>query len=319
MIMELSKVTDALEGWFGFLKSNIKTIFKKLLSINIQSTVVLIIGMVLSAIALIAGLALGTIGAMAGTFLAIAIFFLSILLSSLVRLAAYKVIDEEHGAKNAVSAFSVAKSAGARVILMWILELIILFVLAVPFLALGLAIWTMATPAFAMPVIELGFILSAIVVGFFLQFSIYELVLGGYGPLDSIKRSYSSVRGNLIESIVMYFIRVALDSLVRVPFLLVLYGAIFFGVVVVAAGSIAAAALNPILSAVAVGIGVIVGALFFFAYLLAYITADDTIMLSLQYSYWKRLAAKAPAAPPIIPPEKMVKLAAKVRSASERK
>ena len=279
-------------------------LFKKLLSINIQSTVVLIIGVVAAALAVIAGFAIGTIGVIIGISLGAIVLIITVLLSSMIRLAAYKTVDEEHGAKNAVSAFSVVRSRAAQVVLLWILQLIILIVLASPFIVLGIAIWTMWKPALATPIIELGFILSGLIVGFFLQFSIYELIIGGKGLLDSVKSSYSSVRGNIIESIIMYCIRVALESLIRVPFILVCYGAVFVGTLVSLAGAIALSALLPVLSVVAIGIGVVVGALLFFAFLLAYITTEDTIMIPLEYSYWKRLASKPPAAPPIIRPSR---------------
>ncbi len=298
--MEMERVSQPLEGWFGFIRANFVELFKKLLRVNLYA----IAALVLAALAIGAGVAVlyfTSWGMVGWALLAIGILLAIILvvIARLFTLALYKVVEEQHGAKQKVGIIGVAKEKAVPAIIYGLIVAAIYAVVLIPFGLVGLGV-TIATGIMVIgPFVQLGLVLVSVLVGFFLQFTLFELVLEDKGPLESMRASFGLAKRNFWETVVLYIIRAVLGWFVSLPFIILL---VIAGVTVVIIGIIGGvtAAMVGGASILAVG-GLVLLVLLAVPFLLAYRTADETVVLPLTYRYWRTIRGdiklgKTPAA-----------------------
>jgi len=296
--MDLDRVSVPLEGWFAFVRENFRELFGKLLRVNIY----VVAAVLLAAVAVLAGVAallytaLGTPG---WVLLALCILVAIILLiaSRLFALASYKVVEEEHGEKRPVDIMGVAVQKAVPAVLYGIALLAIYAVVLIPLGLLGLVL-TIATGTvgFIGPLIQLGIMVASLLVGIFLLFGPFELVLADKGPLESMRASFGLVRRNFWETLVFYVLRAVVNWAVSVPFAIALVILAVIAMLLGVGGIALAAGLHgfaPVLIVIAVVLVVLVLILF----ALAYNSAEETAVLPLTYRYWRTLRGDMKAAP----------------------
>jgi hypothetical protein len=285
--MDLSRVSAPLEGWFGFIRQDFFGLFRKLFVVNLYAMGAVLLGII--AISCTAAVALAVNLGLAGwALIAVAIFLAVILMitARLIRLASYKVIDEEHGAKRRVDILGTAREKAVPAIIYFILRFAIYAVVLIPLglLGTGIAIAT-GSAGIISPLLQLGIWLVSIVVGFFLQFALFELVLAGKGPLECMKSSYGLVKRNFWETVVFYIASAVVAWIVWLPFAIVLVAAIIAAVVILGLGGMALAILGsgPIFVMALIALLALLG----IPFIIAYNAADETACMSLAYRYWR--------------------------------
>jgi len=288
--MDLKTVTDPLEAWFAFIKTDWRYLLKRNLKVVLCSAGAMALGIVLCLLIVFGtyymlGATAGLIGTVAGAI----VLLLAVLAASCIFLASYRIVDDRATERKGVSILGVAKEMAVPYTL-YALMVVLLFALALlPFAALGVLIG-MATKFTFLTVmcIEFGLVLASIVMGFFLQFAIFEVVVARKEPLESIKASISLARKNFFESIIFYIVLTVVKSIVGLPFALVLV-VLIFGFMFLSTGSTILTLVAPALGA---GVSLVAIAIFFLILLLVfvvYFAALYTAMFSLQYKYWKRV------------------------------
>jgi hypothetical protein len=286
--MDLERVSVPLEGWFGFIRADFRELFGKLFRVNLY-----VFGTALLAIVLGCGLLAGAMVMNAGVLslllglLALAILVVLAVVARLFGLATYKVVDEEHGAKQAVDVVGVARQKAVPAILFGLILIAIYAVVLVAFGLIGVVVTIVGGLAVIVPFVQLGVMLTSVLVGFFLQFAPYELVLAHKGPIKCIRASIDLVKRNFWETIVFYILIAAVRWIVSIPFALVLVVAVFVAVALGILGGVTAAAIGGALALIVVGIVLL--AVFLMSYLLAYSTTDQTVLFSLTYRYWRTI------------------------------
>lgn len=117
----------------------------------------------------------------------------------------------------------------------------------------------------------------------FLQFAIFEILIGKNSVITSFKKSYDIVRRNLVETFIFSLLMWGISTAIKIPLIII---AVIVGVIFVIIGVLLASVLNGIILAVAISILVIVGLVF----LIAMTAVIDTVMIPCQYKYWKRIS-----------------------------
>ncbi|MDD5340489.1 MAG: hypothetical protein PHV13_04540 [Candidatus ainarchaeum sp.] len=303
--MDMERVSQPLEGWFGFIRAGFVALFKKLFRVNLYAMA----AMVLAVLAILAGAAaVYFVGGMPGwALLAISILaaIILVVVSRLFGLALYKVVDEEHGAKQKVDIIGVAKQKAVPAIIYGIIMLVIYAIVLIPFGLVGLGLTAVTAVNVLSPFLQLGAWLVSIPLGFFLQFTLFELVLADKGAVESIRGSFGLVKRNFWETVVFSIVRAATGWVVSVPFVFVLVVAIFGAVIIGVAGGIAGAMAGGAWPLLGTG-GIALMVLFLIPFSLVCNSTDEAVLLSMSYRYWKTIrgdiklekkAAKPAAAP----------------------
>ncbi|NYZ76982.1 hypothetical protein H0O02_01560 [Candidatus Micrarchaeota archaeon] len=122
--------------------------------------------------------------------------------------------------------------------------------------------------------------LVAAVVGFFLTFAMYELVIARQGLFPSMSRSISLVKNNFIETLAFLSVLEIITTVIALPLAIVLIIGIF------------ALAMVAIASSGMLIWIVILGGLPLLALLIALGVLEQTIILPATYIYWKKLQSK---------------------------
>jgi hypothetical protein len=137
-------------------------------------------------------------------------------------------------------------------------------------------------------------VLIILIIAFFLQFSLYEMVIADKGVFECIINSVYLVKRNFIETIVFYIARAAIEWIVEVPFMLVLWGLFAVGLLVLGgSGILIGMAMAGASTAILVAT-LALGAVFFIGYMILYTTVSETVLLPLVYRYWTTLKSGKP-------------------------
>ncbi len=277
-----------MEKWFGFVLRNFVGVFRGLLKVNIYSWAAMLVGLILAGLFAWVGVGSG-VATIAFFVIAGVVLAISILVSRLFSLAAYKIVHEQHTTKRSVSILDVA-ARKARTFIGYLIVVILLFAIAmVPFGVTAFLASGTTEAAFVIDFVEASAVLIIIIMAFFLQFSLYEMVVADKGVFECIINSVYLVKRNFIETIVFYLVKAAIEWIVEVPFMLLLWGLFAVGLIVLGGSGILigmAMAGAPIaLLAAALAFG----AVFFIGYMILYTTVSESILLPLVYRYWTTL------------------------------
>lgn len=116
----------------------------------------------------------------------------------------------------------------------------------------------------------------------FLQFAIFELLIGRRGVVESFRESIGIMRGYPLETMIFSFALWAVITGISIPFMIV-----FLLLFVLAAG--AGIGISSIAGALAFWPLLIVGGLFFLGLLLVFSVITNAVLYAAQYVYWKQV------------------------------
>jgi len=122
--------------------------------------------------------------------------------------------------------------------------------------------------------------LVSVVIGFFIMFGIYELIIARQGLFPSLLRSINLVKNNFIETVAFVIIKGIINSLLVIPLIILFLLYVFL--LIASASSIPNAAL--LIAAV--------GVLLLFVSLIFFSALSATIFIPLEYIYWKKIREK---------------------------
>jgi len=282
-----------LEKWFGFILRNFVGVFRGLLKVNIYSWAAMLVGFVLAGLFAWAGIGSGAAG-VAFFILAGVVLAISILVSRLFSLAAYKIVHEQHTTKRSVSIPGVAAEKAPTFIGYLVVVILIFGVAMVPFGVTAFLASGTTEAAFVIDFVEASAVLIIVIIAFFLQFSLYEMVIADKGVFECITNSFYLVKRNFIETVVFYLARAAIEWIVEVPFMLVLWGLFAVGLLVFSGSGLLIGMAMAGASIAILAITVVLGAVFFVGYMIIYTTVSETVLLSLVYRYWSTLKSGKP-------------------------
>jgi hypothetical protein len=277
---DLNMVFKSFGEGFGMARGNWKELF-------VENAKIILAGFVLAAVSgtivgLAAALIAGAIfGSVAGVWAGFAVgIFVGLMLYAGMASVAYNVV-EEVGGKKAHGLLGNFKRNLLPVAVYTMIVFVLIYGLGYgPRIALALAgISTSQNVALALAlnIYESG---VSVIIGFLILFAMFELVLKGAGVVQSIGKSFSLVKANLVETLVFYFayglyslaiglvLAFAFGIILGVPFLLGLL----------------------ISSAVSASPGMLVIALlvlFGFAFVVAFLAGSYTAGLPVAYKFWK--------------------------------
>lgn len=295
--MDSKIVLDPISDALGLVKANFFSIYKKMVILEIVAMSMVIIACVIGIVPfLLVFISFNSVltnwMAVAGIILfAIIGILVGAFSSSVVESVTYNVAEDSFNKKETVMLDKVKENAWP-VIKYNILMFLISFVLMLPFvviyfvLALGSFSITGSTSIIS-TLLELLFrgavaVISAIL-HLFLQFTIFEVVIGKNGVINSFKKSYEMVRKNLIETFVFSLLVWGIGTVIKLPLIII---AIVIGIIFVIIGALLASVLQGIALALVISILVIVGLVL----IVAITAAVDTVVIPCQYQYWKRIS-----------------------------
>ena len=295
--MRLELVTGPLEAWFSFLRPNGIDLFKKLLVVNLYFYATVFAGLIIGGALAWLGVTAAGPGSLPLFVLAGVIFVFSFFIAQLLWLASFKVVEEQYGSKRKVSVLGVASENALNFFVFCFVTLLAFCICLLPFLAVGIVLSGVAVVAWGDlfhaidRIIDFGsaaIALVAIVFSFFLQFSLYEMVLERKGPLECIRESFSLVRKNFWETVIFYFVKTGVSYLVSLPFTiaLVIVAAIF--IFIALSVSLGGLLFSPGLS-VLLFVFIILGLVGYVIWEILSSAADDTAIISLEYKYWRTI------------------------------
>lgn len=306
--MDMERVTQPLGGWFGFIRTNFAGLFKKLIRVNIYAMAAVLLAIV-SVVAGVAALLFTGKGVLGWVLLAIGILvaIIMVVIARLFRLASYKVVDEEHGAKQKVDIIGVAKQKAVPAIIYSVIVFASYAIVIIPFGLAGFGLTALTAINVVSPFIQFGAWLVSIVLGFFLQFAMFKLVLADKGAVESIKASLGLVKRNFWETVVFYIILAVLGGFVLLPFMILLVIATFAAMIIFLVGGVTAAVVGG--AQVLLLVGIALALLFIIPFSLVLNATNDTVLLPLSYRYWRTIRGdislekrpamqQKPAAPP---------------------
>lgn len=282
-----------MEKWFGFILRNFVGVFRGLLKVNIYSWAAMLVGLILAGLLVWAGVGSGSAG-VAFLVLAAVVLAISILVSGLFALAGYKIVHEQHTTKRSVSIPGVAAEKAPTFIGYLIVVILLFGVAMVPFGVTAFLASGTAEYAFVMNFVETSAVLIIIIMAFFLQFSLYEMVIADKGVFECIINSVYLVKRNFIETIVFYLARAAIEWIVEVPFMLLLWGLFAVGLLVLGGSGLLIGMAMAGASIAILAISVAFGIVFFIGYMILYTTVSETVLLPLVYRYWTTLKSGKP-------------------------
>ncbi|HSB46721.1 MAG TPA: hypothetical protein VLD37_01820 [Candidatus Bilamarchaeum sp.] len=266
---------------FGLLQAEWKRIYLGIIKIELVSITLALIG-VLAAAGILFGLS--WLGVIATIVLAAAVLMPLILVSAMVRLLSYSLVDSIWSRKK-ISLGEKFRENALPVIGFMVVRALISLVIIGPIVALMFVflLGSMASDSAYFLSILLNLVfriaiwVAAAAIALFTQFAVFELLISGNGVLDSFGKSYSIVRRNFYETFIFSFILAILGGLITTPFILLL-------VIIVIVGLFAGIALSG-----AAGVAVIALTLIIcFAIMVAMQAALETVTIPTQYKYWSR-------------------------------
>ncbi|MDD2655196.1 MAG: hypothetical protein PHQ80_00820 [Candidatus ainarchaeum sp.] len=276
----LNLVSKAFGEGFGMARGNWKELF-------VQNVKIIVAGLVLTAVAgmlvgLLAALAGGAIlGSAAGVWAGFALgIFVALMVYAGMASVAYNVVEEVEG-KARHNLLGNFKKNVLPVAVYTIIVMVLIYGIGYgPRLALmlsGANISQNFTLTFALNIYETA---VSVIIGLFIVFAMFELVLKGAGVLQCVGKSFSLVKANLIETIVFYLayciyslvvglvLGVVFAVLCGVPFML---GVMVSGIAGMGQATFVLALL----------------ALFGGAFLVAFLAGTYTAGLPIAYRFWK--------------------------------
>ncbi len=279
-MVNLNLVSNAFKGGFSIITGSWRELFRENMKVILLGLLFALVAALLLGIpsAVAAGMLLGAeAGMWAGALIGI---FAGVLVYSGAISATYNVVDEVAG-KARHSALGNLKRNMLPVVVYTLILLALIYGIGYsPRLVLLLA----GIQNFALNIVlDIYETAVSFVIGFLLLFALFELVVGRAGVLQCMGRSFSLVKGNLLETIVFYVLY-GLYALVAALVLLFVLGIIFILPVLVGAVAVGALGLmaNPVVAMVLVGIVVLLA----LAFVLVYYAASITLTLPVMYRYW---------------------------------
>jgi hypothetical protein len=261
--LELAK--GALVETWGMIRADFWGIYRTILAIEALSigagiagiAAGIVAGYAIAQASVIAGIAVGAVLAAAGVYLATA-----------VRSLNYSFIDAK--CRKARIGFRAAFRENLRPMLWYDIALALVYgIVFAPFIA-AIALSVAASAAGAAPaglliqfMLRIGLAAVSAAVWFFIQFAIFELLLGRAGLAGGFGRSLRIVRGNLLETAAFSIVLWAVESAISIPAIILMAALFIAGLFAYGgAGAAAGTAILAIALAFAVALAVALQALF---------------------------------------------------------
>ncbi len=275
--MDFEIISSTFSEGFNFLTSNLKAVFVKMTKIQLLSYGVL------SMFLLVAGLVIylffapsfrfgliptSTITSIVVAILLALLFIVVMLITSAIRYSGLIYIDGTLAKKSDVPIISTSTSLLFPTLKFSLGYFLLELVIVGPFFAIymfmifgsvgasalsggsgamGVALLSMIGRLF----FQLLYSLVAMVLGFFIQFALYEFFLGNSGVIGSFKKSFSLAKNNFLEVFVFDIAFSLISLMIMIPFVIVLYLFMIFGflvfMVVAMMGNVLVTALVAIL------------------------------------------------------------------------
>jgi len=282
---------DNVKKGFEFTQKNYRKFFNEMLKIIVLSfAVTFALVMILTLLAVgLAGVFSGSAAPMiAGILILIALIFVAAIIGEAIESVVYNAMDK-WGKK--MNIWGQAKK-NLKPIFLYVLAMIVIYgilVILPMMLMLGVSFGSLAYGE-ENPAVMAGFVVgqlgarlyqmvASIIIAFILQFVMFELIVARMGIIDSIRKSFSIVKKNFIPTIVFDIVTwaismaVAVVAIVALLILLLILGLIAF-------------ALYGIAGDTALWI-IALGVLIFIIFILALSALELTVVLPMQYYYWK--------------------------------
>ncbi|MFA5411949.1 MAG: hypothetical protein WC350_01220 [Candidatus Micrarchaeia archaeon] len=281
----LNLVSKSFKEGFGMAKGNWRELF-------VENAKIVLAALVLSAMAgIIVGLpaalaADALLGSGAGLWAGVALgIFAAVLIYSGMESVSYNVVHEVEGKKRH-SLFGNFKRNVLPVAVYTIILLAIIYGIAYgPRFALilsGMDFTQNIALDLALNIYETSI---SIIIGFLTFFALFELVLNNAGVLQSIGKSYSLVKANLVETLVFY-VAYGIYSFVVGLVLGIVFGIIFgvpFLLGAMLLGGISSSALTLVIA-----LAVLLGG----AFIVVFLAGTCTAVLPIVYRFWKLAGEK---------------------------
>ena len=283
--MGLGMIRDAFLKGFRLTSKEWKGIFREFLAVNAFALLIVLFSVIVGGAMIYFGMSGGAeIASVSGAILIIVLF---LLVSSAASSISYNIIEEKiSGMKHDIWGDFVKNllPVSAYTIILWlaigIFAFIPTFVLSllgsggfVSEIALGLAS-------------QAYYYLALFLIGFVLQFSLFELVIAKAAVLQSMGRSVSIVRRTGMETMLFYIIGGIFSTIVQILLSIPALVLIFLPLWVLMNAEAQFSNPNLIFPLI------IFGGLYVFAILVVFMAAKLTITLPINYYYW-RMARKA--------------------------
>lgn len=289
---EIDIAFDNVKKGFEFTQKNHKKFFNEMLKIIVLSfavTFAVIIAITVLFVASVGIFADAATILVVGILAMIVLIFIAAIIGESIESVIYNVMDK-WGKK--VNIWGQAKK-NMKPIFLYVLAMIVIYgilVILPMMLMLGASFGSLAYGE-ENPAVMAGFVagqlgarlyqmVAGIILAFILQFVMFELIVARMGVIDSIKKSVSIVKKNFVPTIVFDVVTwaismaVAVVAIVALLILLLILGLIAF-------------ALYGIAGDAALWIIIALGVLIFIIFILALSALELTVVLPMQYYYWK--------------------------------
>ncbi|VVC03852.1 Uncharacterised protein [Candidatus Bilamarchaeum dharawalense] len=297
----------------NLLKSDFSDIFKGFFIIQFLALVVLVLGFGLAIapyfLLLPAGTSLGAGGVLGLGLIfivvSIIVIILAVIFSKVIASSSYNLVDSKYKKEP----FGMIGQIGANIVpyvFYFIVNLVITLIILGPFYAVYFFISTGSELAASdssgaglgmyMAGTLIGLVLRGIItiiasiLGLFIQFAIFEVIVARKGVIESFKRSFDLVKANLLETVLFSFVLSLISSvIIFVVLVIVVIVAIIMAVVFGLGAAMLSASLGAAYGVLVLIVLAIAGVIALM--ILAALTAlQDIIEIPAQYSYWKQIS-----------------------------
>ncbi|MBI2080003.1 hypothetical protein HYT84_04505 [Candidatus Micrarchaeota archaeon] len=293
-MVNLSVAFDSVvEGW-DFSKNNINKLFMELLKVNLYSLLIALVGLGLFVGVVYLSLGLNTSGNLISKLSLILpaliigfILMLPLLIfSEAISSVTYNLIDNSYNKKE-TSIFSQAVSNIFPILKYGILMFFLFAGIFVPFFVLIFGIETgngsslYSKTSLLSTLTQVFFNMVILVISFFLQFAIFELLILRKGVFESVKKSLSLVKNNFLESLVFAIIEGVISMIISIPLILIMLVLVFGGVI----AGIALLAATPVLLIPLI----VIGSIILLILVLLFTALEQAIIIPMHYIFWRKL------------------------------
>ncbi|MFH1520963.1 MAG: hypothetical protein ABID61_04925 [Candidatus Micrarchaeota archaeon] len=293
--MDSKKILDPISDTIELVKSDFFNIYKKMAMLEVTAMFIVIIAIIIAMLPFLVGV-INFTAPLDWIIIAVVILFAIIVIvigafiANIIESIKYNVARDSYNKKETNMVDKFGENAWP-IIKYDAFMFLISFVLMLPFLVIyfvlisGAYVVSMgASTDILARLVELLFrivmtIVSAII-SFFLQFAIFEIIIGKNGTIESIKRSYQIVRNNFIETFIFSLLLGAITSAVGIALMIIIV--IIIGILFVI-GFLLSTVLSGIALALVVSILVIIGLVI----IVAVSAVSYTISIPCRYQYWK--------------------------------
>ncbi|MEW5996422.1 MAG: hypothetical protein AB1657_02390 [Candidatus Micrarchaeota archaeon] len=278
----LNMITEAFRRGFSLTGAHWKGILREFLKVNALAFAFVAVSVIAGFLVITAGAGAGEpIAAVAAGAFAMLVF---VLVSAAASSVSYNIIDEEiSGARHEVLG-DFGKNllpVAAYTTILWLIIGIFVFLPSLVARVLGETSGNVLASIALSLASQFYYYAALFVIGFVLQFALFELVVARAAVVRSIENSAGIVKRTLLETFLFHIIGGIFSTIVQL--VLLIPAAILILVPLLAGIWIALAAGNAALNIVLIAAGTV----YLFAVLVAYISIKLTITLPINYHYWK--------------------------------